>query len=196
MTGCCLVAWTSAKAMRWVKETLSGRPAAWSAPLSRRRRSSSTPTGTTRKVVAVGTVRLSLHVGDELGGGALDRRWRRRRRRQAGRRASGPPARRAPAASACGPLPAGRLAADGPCRPAPFGSGLSPTTPLSNRRRHSGPTAAGSRRNSSYMACAKPALAVSNTLRIHEVHRLATDVRTKKGGLRRTRGEPAKTAWS
>src|SRR3954451_10223942 len=45
-----------------------------------------------------------------------------------------------------------------PSRPSP-----SPTTPLSNRRRHSGPTADGSLKNSSYMACAKPALAVSNT---------------------------------
>ncbi len=35
---------------------------------------------------------------------------------------------------------------------APLELGLSPTTPLSKSRRHSGPTAVGSRRNSSYMA--------------------------------------------
>src|SRR5688572_1145025 len=48
---------------------------------------------------------------------------------------------------------------------APFPvSGRSPTCPLSNRRRHSGDTEAGSRRKSSYKDCANPALAVSNTL--------------------------------
>ncbi len=45
----------------------------------------------------------------------------------------------------------------------PF-SGRTPTTPLSNSRRHSGPTEEGSRKYSSYMTWAKPALAVSKTL--------------------------------
>ena len=40
---------------------------------------------------------------------------------------------------------------------------VSPMTPLSNSWRHSGDTPAGFRRNSSYKACANPALAVSKT---------------------------------
>src|SRR4029077_8987112 len=46
--------------------------------------------------------------------------------------------------------------------PSPLG--CTPITPLSNSRRHYAPTALGSRRNSSYIAWANPALAVSNTL--------------------------------
>jgi hypothetical protein len=152
MTGWRFVAWTSAYAMRWVKETFSRRPVAWMAALIRRRRSSSAPTGTTRKVVAVGTVRLCSMLATSL--------------------AAGPLMGLAPAggawleAAVSAAAVSGRLAVPPFRRSAdpPFGAGRSPTMPLSNRRRHSGPTAEGSRRNSSYMACAKPALAVSNTL--------------------------------
>ena len=79
MTGCCLVAWTSAQAMRWVNEIFSRRPAAWSAgvepppPLLQRRRP-----GATRKVVAVGTVRLSFMLATSLAGGPFDRAGARR----------------------------------------------------------------------------------------------------------------------
>src|SRR5437867_2086639 len=71
MTECRLVAWTNAKAIRWVKEILPGLPAAWSPRLSPRRFSSSTPTGTTRKVVAVGTARLSFMLATSLAAGPL-----------------------------------------------------------------------------------------------------------------------------
>ena len=47
------------KAIKWVKETFSGRPAFRSALLSSRRLASRTPTGSSRNVVAVGTARLS-----------------------------------------------------------------------------------------------------------------------------------------
>ena len=112
-----------------------------------------------------------VHVGDELGGGALDRAG------PAGPRGSGAAGQRGAGSAgmlavplvqpsrclACPAVPLSRCpAAPLPRCPAAPPS-RSPTTPLSNRRRHSGPTAAGSRRNSSYMACAKPALAVSNT---------------------------------
>ena len=164
ITGCCLVACTSAQAMRWVKEILSRLPATWSAPLSRRRRSSSTPTGTTRKVVAVGIVRLCSMFATSLAAGPL------RGLAPEGRAGASPEAVGRTGGRADGSV-VGGVACSGPpsaCPPvrlsAPFGLGLSPTTPLSKSRRHSGPTAAGSRRNSSYMACAKPALAVSNTL--------------------------------
>ena len=56
---------------------------------------SSTPTGSTRNVVAVGTRQALVHVGDELGGGALDgggTRWQGRWRRRAPR--AWPPRRR------------------------------------------------------------------------------------------------------
>ena len=124
------------------------RPPASSPLLSRRRRSSSTPTGSTRKVVAVGTVRLSVMLATSLAWGPLIGEA------PAGRRVA------AAAGSAGIDVPSAFSAALDPLVTA---GGRSPTTPLSNRRRQSGPTVAGSLRNSSYIAWAKPALAVSNT---------------------------------
>jgi len=43
-------------------------------------------------------------------------------------------------------------------------NGADDATQVFSAVEETGPTAAGSRRNSSYMACAKPALAVSKTL--------------------------------
>src|SRR5438105_9763339 len=57
--GTSFTARTTAKAIRCVYETFSGRPAAWIAWLSCRRRWSSRSTRTVRKLVAVGTSRLS-----------------------------------------------------------------------------------------------------------------------------------------
>ena len=55
-----------------MNEIFPGFPAAWSAWLSPRRFSSSTPTGSTRKRGRGGHGQALVHVGDELGGGALD----------------------------------------------------------------------------------------------------------------------------
>src|SRR5689334_13458856 len=144
--------------MRWVNEILPALPADWSPWLKLRRRSSSTPTGRTRKVVAVGTVRLSVMLATSLAAGPL------MAEAPAGMSATGAEltgtgAGGIAAATAARGSVWGRVAA------VPLPSGRSPTTPLSNSRRHSGPTAAGSRRNSSYIAWANPALAVSNTLK-------------------------------
>src|SRR6202171_2518183 len=57
--GTSLTARVTAKAIRWVYETFSGRPASCTRWLSCRRRRSSTSTRTVRKLVAVGTWRLS-----------------------------------------------------------------------------------------------------------------------------------------
>ena len=117
------------------------RPAAWSAPLSRRRRSSSTPTGTTRKVVAVGTVRLSFMLATSLAAGPLmGAAPDGRRGGRTGGPADGGRRRRRPAAVGRQPV-----ASAGPPvrRPPRCGLGRSPTTPLSNSRRHSGPRPRG-----------------------------------------------------
>src|SRR3954471_13062183 len=142
--------------MRWVNEILPDLPAACIPALSALRRSSSAATARTRKVVAVGTVRLSVILATSL--------------------AAGPLIGLAPDRGEAGRLGGGEVVEDDPeltrlllpsfpasplPRALPF---FSPTTPLSNRRRHSGPTALGSRRNSSYIAWAKPAFAVSKTL--------------------------------
>src|SRR5689334_9080036 len=144
--------------MRWVNEILPALPAVWSPWLKLRRRSSSTPTGRTRKVVAVGTVRLSVMLATSLAAGPLMAEAPAGMSDGGGELEGAGAAGMAAATAARGSV-WGRAAA------VPLPSGRSPTTPLSNSRRHSGPTAAGSRRNSSYIAWANPALAVSNTLK-------------------------------
>ena len=95
MTGCCLVACTSAKAMRWVKEIFSRRPAAWSAALSRLRRSSSTADRQHPEGGGRGDRQALVHVGDELGGGPFDRAGAGREgARGRGGQAAGRPLRR------------------------------------------------------------------------------------------------------
>ncbi len=129
--------------------------------MSSRRRASRVATDSSRKLVAVGIDRLSFMLATSL--------------------AAGPVIGTAPGGTAAGVASAGRAGAevaeplaagvvplagrpsltDGWC-PLPC-SGARPGLPVWKYRRHSSDTAAGSRRNSSYMIWAKPAFAVSNT---------------------------------
>src|SRR3954453_18082909 len=106
--------------MRWVNEILPGLPAACIPALSALRRSSSTATGSSRNVVAVGTVRLSIILATSLAAGPL-----------IGLTPDGGEAGRRVGRT-------GWVTSLLPRFPAPLPS---PTTPLSNSRRHSGPTA-------------------------------------------------------
>ena len=132
MTGCCLVACTSAKAMRWVKEILPDLPAALKSlveppPPLLQRRHRDHPEGRRR-----GDGEALVHVGDELGLGPLDGdgarragRWRARRpMRPAARRSRGRLEARPPWPSAAGRPVAGGLLADDPAleQPAPLRS--------------------------------------------------------------------------
>src|SRR5215211_4870020 len=171
--------------MRWVNEIFPVLPALCRPWLSPRRFSSSALTGSTRKVVAVGTARLSFMLATSLAAGPL------MGDAPAGGVEGGADA--APGAGMVGvPVTADEpsaAATAGRGAVAPLPSGRSPTTPLSNRRRHPGSTADGSRRNSSYMACAKPALAVSKTLK-------STTFTIPTGELRAgNRREPAPLVW-
>ena len=159
---------------------LPGRPAGLQTLVDPRLRSSSTPTARTRKRRGGRDGQALLHVRDELGGGALDggrSGWERPDWGRGASRGRGSGGRQVPSLR-----PAFRCGLDGisplpPIRPLP-------TMPLSKSRRQSGPTVAGSFRNSSYMACAKPALAVSNTFgstRIHHPLRLGHSEEARSG---------------
>ncbi len=112
---------TSAYATTWVNEIFSLRPAALIAPLSSLRRASSTSTGTARKLVAVGIVRLcSMYPISAAGGPLIGTSLA-----SGGRGGSGAPA--VAAAARC--LAVSRCSITSPRRISPFGP-----EPLTNAR--------------------------------------------------------------
>ena len=82
--------------------------------------------------------------------------------------------------------PAPRLLTARSARPPPFGLGLSPTTPLSNSRRHSGPDRRRVAEELLVHGLREARVGRLEHVGIHEAHRLVTEVRVKGAGHARS----------